>query len=551
MIRFKSLRINSSSTLFAKYGLLALLIFCPLMSPGYIQSFDMPWGPFSPTQDIASNTSILYEVIRLMSYLTNGLIVQKIILLSVFILAGIGAHKVLVDGKPGVPNPSLPYIAGILYMFNPFTYTRLMAGQWLVLLGYALLPWAVASLWRLMQKPSVRTMLMALIWTAAIGLTSIHTVGFVILAAVVLFAISGKEYIKDRIKWCLALIAGWLGINALWIIPLLFHKSSTAAQISSFGSGQLHAFASTGSVLGSVPLSTLLLQGFWADPQGRYYLPSHLGWWWGIVVILLAGLVIKGSVKVIQTRDKLGMSLLILATIAWWLGMGIGSNWSAGTTNFLVNHLPFYRGYREPQKWLMLLALAYAYMAAVGTGWVSDVVGKHRPSLQLSAVYAAAFLPILYVPMLLWGAGGQLVSAQYPSDYSTVKRILDYSGTDTKVLVLPWHLYLPLSYAKRVVANPAGHYFSQDMIISDNLELAGVPPTESTKLYRLLDDQLLPQGPYRTDAVVQLAPYNIEYIMVLKEADYTRYTWLDKQSGLTLVQDSAHIALYELHKGKP
>ena len=43
--------------------------------------------------------------------------------------------------------------AGIFYMINPFTYDRLMAGQYNVLFGYALLPWFAGALLKFLREP--------------------------------------------------------------------------------------------------------------------------------------------------------------------------------------------------------------------------------------------------------------------------------------------------------------------------------------------------------------------------------------------------------------
>ncbi len=525
--------------LWAEYGLLALVIFLPLLRLGYIQSFDMAWGPRMPDTDNSNNYWLFMEILRLLSAIIGSMLVQKLLLVGLFVLAGIGAHRLSQQTKLLRDLPMASYMAGVLYMVNPFVYTRLVAGQWLVLTGYALLPWAITSIWQLIQKPSYRTVGVALAWTTAVGLTSIHTVGFVALAAGGLLLAGGRGGLQLRLRYVMPTALAWLLLNLIWIRGFFGNGSNG---LSTFGSSQLHAFMTSHSVLGSTPLTALSLQGFWADGQGRYVLPGSLGFTFAVFGLLLGIIVVCGGARVVQQRDRLGICLIALGAIAWWLGMGIGSDWSSGTTTWLVAHVPFYRGYREPQKWLMLLVLAYSYLAAVGVG--SLVMRLQAVAWRPRALNGALLLPLLCTPMLLWGAGGQLVSARYPKDWATAERTLDADHADYQVLVLPWHQYLPISFAHRVVGNPAGHYFSQQLIISDNPELKGVPPTQATALYKLIDNQLLPQRNQRSDAATQLAPYRVRYVLLLKEADWQHYGWVQRQVGWRLVQDTPSLQLY-------
>jgi len=378
---------------------------------------------------------------------------------------------------------------------------------------------------------------------------SIHAIGFVALVAVVFFAIQGRENLISRTKWSLVAAGLWLAANALWLIPLLTGNSKTAVDIGGFGEGSLQAFATIPSPAG-VPLSTLLLSGFWADAQDRYILlPDAGGFLWWLFAALIAIVILIGIVTAVRSRDKLGYSLLIIGFISWWLAMGIapggvsGSEW---TTRWLIEHLPFYGGYREPQKWLMLLALAYAYFAAVGASWL---VGRLKPT-QISwrprLIGALAILPILWTPLLLWGAAGQLQSSQYPDDWYTVRDILDAKAGDSPVVVLPWHMYMHFDFVGRVVANPSRHFFSSSMITGDNPELVGLVPESATPIHALINNTIIIDPETRTNAGTLLAAKKVRYIVLYKDGDWKDYGWLNKQTRVRKVFDGPTIRLYEI-----
>ena len=67
-------------------------------------------------------------------------IVQKVVLLAIFVLACSGAAALL-DREPLLARLA----AGVFYAWNPYVAERLIIGQWALLLGYAALPWVLRA----------------------------------------------------------------------------------------------------------------------------------------------------------------------------------------------------------------------------------------------------------------------------------------------------------------------------------------------------------------------------------------------------------------------
>jgi hypothetical protein len=527
--------------------LLILIIFFPLLNPGFVLTFDMAWGTHFPAQEFSSNSWILYECIKYLTYIFDG-IIQKFILVLICVILTISISILTICNHEDAPKYSF-FLATCIYLFNPFFYTRLVAGQWLVLVGYALLPWTILAIWKFLNKPQLKTAWPVLAWLAAIGFTSIHTLGIVALIALVMFFVTFRIQLKQKLLWAAGIVASWVVINLVWLIPLLTGSSKSGQSIQSFGGSQLQAFATNGTIFDSPALSALFLTGFWADDQGRYSLPSDLGVIWYIAAILLFGLMITGLVYVIRKKDKLGISIAIAAFIAWILAVGIAWNVTAPVTQFLHQYVPLYAGYREPQKWLMLLAVAYAYLGTMGLVSIINILKRRNlQKFVIPVFFIAIILPILFTPNLAWGAGGQLKSVQYPSGWAQAAEKLDSVPDDTKILVLPWHMYLHVGFADRVVANPTKYYFTQDMIVGNNSELKGVPPVNQDKLYAYINNELLPQRNKVTNAGTQLSKYGVKYVLLLKEADYKTYGWVSKQTDLSVVEDNDSLTLYKINE---
>lgn len=530
------------------YFTLALLILFPLYG-GYILTFDMVWGPHLSQISTETNFFALFTLVNAVSIVIPSSIIQLIVLTIMISAAGMGLHHLV-----KTINNKQPYfiylVSGLLYIFNPFFYARLISGQWLVLAGYALLPWAVRSFYLFIRSPSFKTAWPVAAWTSAIGLTSIHTIGIVALTFLALTIYGGRSEWVKKLKWVAAIVATFILINLTWLMPLATNQSNVSEDIQNFSRSEMQAFATNGTVLNSPPISAALLTGFWADDTNRYILPSDLPIWW-IGVVIVMTMVITGIVQVIRRRDKLGYTFIGLGVIAWLLGIGIAWNVSAPLTELLVHTIPYYNGYREPHKWLMLLALVYVYLAAIGAQWLYMRV-THYKSIWLNYGFVTLLVvsPFLFAPTLAWGAAGQLKSVEYPQQWQEAKSYLNtHTDTNTKVLVLPWHMYLPISFVGRVVGNPSGYYFDQKMITGNNFELDGVQDQQQTPLTKYVSSTLSnPTAPSGGNVNEKLREYDVDYILLLKEADWQKYTWLNSQLKIKPVVSNDKLILYKVER---
>src|SRR5258708_8255771 len=134
---------------------LGLLAIGPGLRPGFLLSYAMVFVP-DPTftrgtfglagalpRHVPSDA-----VVTALATLVPGDVVQKLILLAIFVMACTSAASL-------VPSQQLTarLAAGVCYAWNPFVAERLLLGHWALLLGYAALPWVVRAArdggWRL------------------------------------------------------------------------------------------------------------------------------------------------------------------------------------------------------------------------------------------------------------------------------------------------------------------------------------------------------------------------------------------------------------------
>jgi hypothetical protein len=504
---------------------------------------DMVFVPHLPVPLTLDSLLPLHLLLYLLSLLVTSPVVEKLILLAVLAGAGLGLHRLL-----PAKSEWARYAAGFLYMINPFTYGRLMAGQYLVLAGYALMPWFVTALVRFVRRPQPATAWRLAAWGAAIALTSLHYLGFAALAALIAVALQALALRRARAVrllavWAAAVAAGILVINAYWLLPLLLHRTPTAALIGSFDERYFLSFHTIADPTFGQMLNTLGLYGFWGDAQGQYLLPKAIfGYWWLLALIILA-LSVIGAYKYWKQYRFFITLMVILLISGFVLAQGIMGSPFAPLNHWLMTNAPFYRGYREPGKFIGLIALGVCGLFGLGTDWLLNRAARTRLNPQWLPGLLVA-LPIAYTPLMLFGAAGQLRAVDYPADWYALNRTLKAEHSTGKVLFLPWHQYLTFPFTGRLIANPAPRFFARPTVAGDNAEIGLIYTQTPNPQSTFIEQQILTTG--RTDVAAKLRSRSFEYVVLAKAADYKDYAWLDSQPGLTRVSDTSTLRVYKI-----
>src|SRR6266581_2276536 len=307
---------------------------------------------------------------------------------------------------------------GVLYAWNPIVYELLLIGHWFLLVGYAALPWVAAAALDLRRGRAGAVPRLGL-WLALTGLAGPYS-GILGAGVAVLFAAAppwpGERAASvRRAVWALGL--GIL-VNLPWLVPSLLRPGG----LPSTGAG-LQAFAArSDSPLGT--LGSLLSLG-------------------GAAIGL--GLPADGAVP----------------------GLGAAYRW-------IAVHVPGGGRFRASQKFVAPLALALAVGFGMGVEQVlAAFASAPRPALASRAgAVVLVLLPLSLVPTLAWGAGNRLASVEYPRSWPEARSVMAADPVPGSVLVLPWHLYLPLRWNDGHIAlDPAQRFFTRPALTTERLEL--------------------------------------------------------------------------------
>jgi hypothetical protein len=524
---------------YSPYILLTAAIMLPLLLPGYILSLDLVFTPHLRAPATLSNDWLWQNFLHYLNTLISSQCIEKTILVSIPLLAGIGMHRLITYLKPA-PARNLSwywatYVAGLFYAANPFTYSRFMAGQYAVLLGYALLPFFVRLLLRFLDKPSRGSMLRTVLVVLLISIISIHTLGEIAVVSIFLVALALWARRSEAGQKRQYLMLGLTGIgifvlaSSYWIIPLLLGQGSTAEKIQQFGANDVLSFATAGTSK-IVQLSNVLkLQGFWADEHHLYLMPQDQLIGWGTLRLILWILVGWGAVTAWRSKRGLTAALLAICAVATVAAIGFPQSL---LTSF---------GYREPQKFVGLLAFGFAIFLAFGSARLLYIAKQHSEAVYTLTASGLILVVIVFTPTMYWGFGGQIKPHEYPPDWYRANDWLNKNASNSQSLFLPWHQYMSFRFTNRIIGSPATRFFDKSVVVSNDPELGqlGQPRNDQRKL-------TLANIISKPDETIskQLAAQHIKYVLLAKDDDYKKYRYLNNRPGLTMVWDSPTISIY-------
>ena len=529
---------------------LGLLALGPGLRRGFLLSYDMvivPRQPFTaalaglaggPPRAVPSDA-----VVAAASRVLPADVVQKLLLLSIFVLACSGAAALLAR-EPWFARLA----AGAFYAWNPFVAERLIIGQWALLLGYAGLPWALRAVgtgpvasWR-----GARRLGLALLPAIAGGFAAMTISALVVLPAAILARPEGtRQPVRERARAGVTAL-GVLAVGSLpWLIPSLLRPVyADPAGVAAFAARADTPFGSLGSLL--------MLGGMW----NAQAVPAGYGGWWsvfwlalvlaagagyvafgvrrhrwpGLGVSAVAGLVIAGLGVTAPGRDLLralgsfwpgfavlrdGQQFIAPLALAEALGAGLLASWAARPRTSAAAS----EG-GDPATSEASPAIAEASRAtgeagraiaeagrAMGdadgaTGEVSRSTGEARRATYRAGLAIALLLalaPVLLLPGLAWGAAGRLRPVWYPSSWLNAARLIDDSRATGKVLLLPWTAYRrPAWNGGRALLDPWPRLLSRPVIWNDGPRVGDVQMVGDDPAARRLNGVIAAPGPLTT-----------------------------------------------------
>jgi len=475
--------------------LVAVAVVAPLAVKGWLLLLDSVSGPYPdlPPQiwgvsGGATSSVPMTLVVLGISRIVGRAPIIWLELAVAFPLAFVGMARLIgASGEPADPairNPAGRVTArlgaGALYAINPFVFDRAWAGHLYLLLGYAVVPFAAASLIR--AKPELQLgsrhrlgPLTPALWMVLGAAISVHLAW--ILTLLLLGVVVVDRFRLRTVAWSVVTLV-CVAASLIYLFGSLADETG-ATQVGAF---DLQAYATRGDIAENRLLSLLLLTGFWRREAalpvdslgaGAFFLGG------AVLIVMVTGAAVSWRAGGQQRRALLVLGFA--AALATLLALG-----NSGPTGplfvWLFDHLPGFKVMREAQKFILLLALFYAFCFGHG---MAELVRRATTKAVVISFAALAFaVPAIFTPTLFWGFAGRITPSRYPAAWTAADRLMgpghsQSSAESGKILFLPWHQYNGFNFTGgRNIYQPATAFFRRPVIQGDNPELRGdhTPP---------------------------------------------------------------------------
>ena len=517
-------------------ALIVLAVFAPLLRSGTLYQLDSPANLIGPhprlllrawgdPAELTARAPIEWCLMWLYRAVPWGQ-VRLLPMLSMPFVAAWGFTRLLRRRPLAVVGATL------VFVLNPFMIERMTAGQVYLVAG---LGWLPLFAWLISASPSRRRAFAAagvIVLMTALSLHLAFLVGLLWLATLSV-RITARR--RDDVA-ALARTAALAVVGSLWwIVPALAHPG----QADAIGLQDLRLFRSAPDpVFGLLP-NLAGLYGFW---RRGWALPKDGLAAWPLLMAAILVVIVVGAVALRRTQAgrRLMLPVAIAAVSALFLAAGDqGPAGAAYAWAFRV--APWFRLMREPQKWLGLLALAYAVGFGAGAAAVVDEVRSRRLRVVATAMLLA--MPLAYGWTALDGFHGSLAPSPTPASWAAADTLMG-SG-EGAVLALPWSHYVALDLTQgRVVSNPLASAFARPVLVSDQSGYGSVTVSSSdpraAALGRALDG--IP-GP---DIAAELEQLGVRYIVEQPTPAGFGDPWLLHRAGIVLLARWPDLALYRV-----
>lgn len=511
----------------------------PALAPGYLLRYDLVFVPHLALSDrtLGVDGSVPRAVpndfvVAVLSHLAPGWVVEKALLLAIFVLAGAGVGALMRSRLGAVA-------AALVACWSPYVAERLSIGHWGYLLGYACVPFLVRAAASVREaRTRARTRLgVWLLLSAATGSTG-AVLGLIAVLAVLAVPTARRRPRIGEFAWALVIFV--LANATWWFSYLLLAPSTSTSRIG------VEAFMSKADTPWGVVGSLLTGGGIWN--QGVWLSARH-----SPVVSGLALLVVLLSL-VLAARDRVwragpGLSgLSVAGVVALVLAAASALPIGRELMTAAVTDLPGGGLLRDAQKfvglWMILVAvLAGRLVERVRSFGVA--AGVDRSAAVVVAATLACW-PVVTLTGLAWGLGGDLTAVGYPASYTRLAQRIDALPPGA-VAVFPWSAYRQYDWDHRVVVlDPWQRLLDRDVLVNDALPLVGgaVVPGESPRAARIT-------RAVRSDSGVlpMLRQVGVRYVLL--QTDQPAGSGTPDLTGARQLAVDGTLQLYDLANARP
>jgi hypothetical protein len=440
------------------------------------------------------------------------------------------------------------HLMTLIYLFNPFVYSKIMVGQLGILVAYLLLPTVIYYTQKFIENKNKKTLLkLALAFTFASSF-SIHflIINAIIIITYYIYHVTEKRNLKLDLKLATLGIIIIILLNIFWLQGFLLKDNNTLSSIDSS-----HEQFFTPKLSHNVPTIAKIM-GMWGFWREASYITTYktlpLPLWYLLLIMFVATMLIGYYTK--KDDKKEGKKVKFFYTL-WWIGLilatGISHPWTAPIFDFLFKYLPFFKGFRDSHKFVIFIALAYATLCPIGIYWVRDRIKNLLPKKRRIIIKFLHYaIPLLFIIGIitftypLIGLWGQIKPCDYPDSYQQTNSFLESNNLTGHVIYLPWEGYL--TYNWTLGCSPDGRIATPiNKIVKPIIQTSPGQWGRKTEFKNNISNCLAQKN------TSCLKSQNVQYILKDRCALYPyNYDWLNQ----TPVYNDSCIEIHELTPSK-
>ncbi|MEM2195270.1 MAG: hypothetical protein QW803_12520 [Candidatus Methanomethylicia archaeon] len=314
----------------------------------------------------------------------------------------------------------IPNLASvILYIYNPWIIDRILSGHISILIAYALTPLTLALYFKGIDEKRLKPILQSSLLLALIISVSYHIAPLVILVVLIYpFKTRKLGNILKTYRLTVTTVLLAILLNSYWI--------TTFPMVSGLIRSHVSIKNIEGLSMESNIINVLRLHGYFGIGWWNFFesmlLPILRDLWW-----ILSFLPITMLIPTCIRKVKFPILMVIIYSIP-----AVGLNWPFQPINkFLYENIPFYTIYREPNKFVSMICLAYSISIAYAIDWFS------RFKSRFMVVSILTLLLLNSWPLLTGDLCGYLQPYSFPNDYVDVDRWLQDKDGNFRILWLP------------------------------------------------------------------------------------------------------------------
>ncbi|WP_018155773.1 hypothetical protein [Demetria terragena] len=444
----------------------AVLMLGPGLAPGYLLFYDMVFVPDLQLSDrvLGVDGSVPRAVpndlvVAVLSGPIPGWIVQKVLLVAVFVGVGAGMGH-LTRSRLGA------WSAAVVACWNPYLAERLAIGHWGFLLGYATLPWVAAAAVRCRRgERGGRALLGAALLVAAFTGSTGSVLALAVAIAVVVLPWTAPLTARAADLAWVALV--FVLANAPWWWPFLRVGQTFVADPDGVAAFQSRADTPLGTVGSLLTGGGIWNSGVWFAERETWLIS-------GVALVLVLLALASWGMSAGWRRHPAALGMMAVGSLGF-LASAL-SSWPGGDAviQWVVVEVPGGGLIRDSQKFLALWMIFLAMVVGDGVERLRERGVRAGLGVRVPAGLAVGALltSVAVLPGALWAANGRWTTTHYPADQLRVASQLE-RAPDGAVAVFPWTLYRRSEWNdRRVVLDPWQRLLSREVLVNDDLPLS-------------------------------------------------------------------------------